>query len=256
MRRSANCGTFGPLTRTIAIAPLPGGVAIAAIVSIFTGAPSSVSTGKNDDSAFGLFAFRFRAHQLGSRQSEMDDLSLRRKHRFELLRLLFAHAAFERCEREILELIGAVGAIALGVDGIVVTIRTHAGIENVVEEEVQRFKRVAVTPNQGAQMLAIYFEILAFGTANITNLDGSDAHLSENFPKQISCGSGALGNLTAFAGFGAPAPRLSSPLPSAASSSGLTPGWASPNRSIANVGGLFFELKIVFVEHRRNLYLI
>ena len=225
----------------------------------FTGFPPCVgSTGKYDDSAFGLFAFGFRAHQLGSREREMDDLSLRGKHRFELLRLSLAHAAFERRERKILELIGAMGAISLGVDRVVVAVRSHAGIERVVEEQVERFERIAVAPDQARpNVRPVHFEILAFRPADVANLYRPDAHAAAEFP--------AVGRARASALSGTSPPSRTPERPRRGSRRrcvpprpppDLPPGGCPADRSIANVGGLFFKLEIVFVEHRRNLYLI
>ncbi len=62
--RCAISRTAGPLTRTTAMAPFPGGVAIAAIVS-----PGGTGlTGMNDHVSLGFFAFGFGAHELRVRE--------------------------------------------------------------------------------------------------------------------------------------------------------------------------------------------
>ncbi len=107
----------------------------------------------------------------------MHDLAFRREHRFELVRLAVAQHALGGRQRELFELIGATRAIALGIDRVVAAVVTHAGVDDVVEDQVERFERVAVAADQHRKIGAGHFEILALFARNVTDVDVVHAHV-------------------------------------------------------------------------------
>ncbi len=149
--------------------------------------------GRNDQPAIGVDAFGFGAHDRRFGEREMHDLAFARQHRLEFDRFAFANHAFERRERERLELIGFARAIAFGVDRVVAAVVAHAGVEDVVEDQVERFERVAVAADQIRQPRPANFEVLAFRTRDVDDRDVVDAHLAEQLFEQRARGLRAFG---------------------------------------------------------------
>jgi hypothetical protein len=201
--------------------------------------------GENYHAALGFFAFGFGAHKLRVGEHEMDDLSLRRKHRLEFLRRAFAHGALEHRKRQIFELIGSMGSIAFRIDCIVPPIRANAGVERVVEDQIERFERIAMAADQRCEVRPGYLEILAFGAADVVDIDRSKTHLLEDLKQETVRRLCIVGHLVSGARRRRASPWFAPASCAAASAATGLP----PDRAIANVGRLFFKLEIVFIQH-------
>jgi len=118
----------------------------------------------------------------------MHDLAFARQHRLEFDRFAFADHALQGRQRQRLELIGFARTVAFGVDRIVAAVVAYARIEDVVEDQVERFERVAVAADQIRQARPANFEVLALGASDVDDRDVVDAHLPEQLFEQRARG--------------------------------------------------------------------
>ena len=91
-------------------------------------------------------------------------------------------------------MLGAARAIAFGVDRVVAPIVANAGVEDVVENQVEGFERVAVAADQHAQIGAGDFEILAFGARDVVNVDVLAGPSAQQLVEQCVRRLGVSGN--------------------------------------------------------------